>query len=69
MRQMLDSVGDRMLSMFLPKAKAGACACGIWDGTTYEYRCLGGQENQKRSCHLNCTCAKVCSSWVTIGDC
>jgi hypothetical protein len=69
MRDLLNTAADRMLGLFLPKARAGACACFPGDGY-YQYRCYGGQLNQRRWCNYNCHCTGVtCGAWVTIGDC
>ncbi|RSM59802.1 hypothetical protein DMB66_26495 [Actinoplanes sp. ATCC 53533] len=67
MRQALHSVSDRMLGLFLPKARAGACACFPSD-SHYEYRCAGFTY-QRRWCRYSCTCNKTCDAWVTIGNC
>jgi hypothetical protein len=69
MQRTLRTLSDRALGLFLPKARAGACACGPWDGGFYQYRCYLGQFNQRRWCTYNCTCATVCGSWQDIGDC
>ncbi len=68
MRQLLDSVSDRMLALFLPKKEAGACVCFPED-SYYQYRCYLGQYNQRRLCRYNCNCVLSCGSWVDIGDC
>jgi hypothetical protein len=69
MRQTLNSISDRMLSAFVPKAKAGACACFPSDGSWSERRCYKGQYDQRRTCHYGCLCNIVCTAWADAGDC
>lgn len=68
MRQALHSVSDRMLGMFLPKARAGACACFPSDNY-YQYRCYRGQINERRLVKFSCTCVVSYGPWTDIGDC
>ncbi len=69
MRNLLNRAADRMLGTFLPRSRAGACACFPGDGY-YQYRCYQGQTNQRRWCNYTCNCNSVtCGGWVTIGDC
>jgi hypothetical protein len=68
-RRTVNTLSDRVLGLFLPAAKAGACACSPGEGGQWQYRCYLGQENQKRWCYYNCYCNWVCNAWVYIGDC
>jgi hypothetical protein len=66
MRQTLVSAGDRMLGLFLPKARAGACPCFPSDAG-YEYRC-SGTKLQRRYCRYSCNCVKSCDPWATVSN-
>ncbi|SNT65476.1 hypothetical protein SAMN05421812_12329 [Asanoa hainanensis] len=62
------SLGDRLLSSLVPKAKASA-AC---PPSFYQYRCYRNGVSglyQRRSCIYIAGCLVSCGSWVTIGYC
>lgn len=63
MTKLLGAIGDRMLATFVPKAKAGACACQ--PGYSYwQYRCSAHLQ-QRRWCTDKCDCSYTCGSWQT----
>jgi hypothetical protein len=68
-RRTVQALSDRVLGLFLPKAKVGACPCSPGEGGRWQYRCYLGQTSQKRWCYYNCNCQWVCNGWITIGDC
>lgn len=39
MRQTLERVADRLVSVIVPKTTAGACACGPWDNGWVDRGC------------------------------
>ena len=69
MRQALHSVSDSVLELFVPRARAGACACFPSD-SYYEYRCRQGGVKQRRIVRFSCTCVKSYGAWTdTAQDC
>jgi hypothetical protein len=64
MKQLLGSIGDRMLAAFLPQERAGACPCQGGGEGHYEYRCSGHLQ-QRRWCVDTCNCGTSCGSWQT----
>jgi len=62
MGQRLGSIGDRMLALFLPKARAGACPCQPGGEGHYQYRCFG-HLIARRWCVDTCNCALNCGPW------
>ena len=63
MAKMLGSIGDRMLNVFVPKARAGACPCQAGAGY-YQYRCSAHLQ-QRRWCVDQCNCSVKCGAWQT----
>ncbi|GAA0923058.1 hypothetical protein [Virgisporangium aurantiacum] len=61
MAKMLESIGDRMLAVLVPKARAGACPCRPGD-TFYQYRCVAHLQ-QRRKCTDKCDCSYTCGAW------
>jgi len=66
MREMVTLMADRVLSAIVPKAQAGACACGPWDNH-WEYSCIHGWRYE-RWCTVNCWCDQQCGLWSTNWD-
>lgn len=64
MVELLNKLGDRMLSAIVPKKEASACNCR---GGYYECKCQGGVA-WRRWCNENCNCVKSCGGWY-VGDC
>ena len=62
----INVLSDRLLSMFVPKAKAGACACGPAFNGWYFY-C---KENQrwKAYCTFTCSCNQTCVLHTNTGE-
>ena len=64
MRSTVNALSDRLLNRFVPKAKAGACACGPWD-SGWEHWCQVGQFGPTRweaYCTYNCNCVPYCTN-------
>lgn len=58
MTETLGRMTDRLLSVFVPKTTAGACACNDYVCTNY----YCADKTKKQLCHWNCDCSKrTCS--------
>ncbi|GAA0896056.1 hypothetical protein [Virgisporangium aurantiacum] len=68
MREKVGSIGDRMLAVFVPRERAGACPCRPGGDGHYQYRC-NGLDYQRRWCVDTCNCSFNCGSWVHYGYC
>ena len=60
----LGSISDRMLAVFLPTSRAGACPCRPGGEGHYQTRC-SAHLIQRRWCVDKCDCSLSCGSWQT----
>jgi len=67
MREMVQSVSDRVLTMFVPRAKASACQCAP-DGHWEFAFCQNGIRYEKY-CTYNCLCVDNCGAPQPGGHC
>jgi hypothetical protein len=66
MRQMMGSVADGVLNLFLPKARAGACQCTPDPYPECECRPTNGFGYVMwcRTCTYNCACVVNCGAYA-----
>lgn len=64
---LIDKMADRMLSLVVPKVKAGACACNY----TFTQKCYGGYCTDchiyQQNCIADCACHVTCGACYKIG--
>jgi hypothetical protein len=66
MRQTLQALGDRLVSLVVPRSTAAACAC--FPGTSWRVQCYcSGWHLWVKTCQYNCYCKVTCSSCYDTG--